>query len=64
MISKKLFTTLFNLWSLVPATRLLQSFIISKDEHLELYWKTEPNSFFANDCTDVRLKKWLANMDI
>ena len=43
---------------------LLQNFIISNDEDLELYLKTEPNSFFVNNCTDVGLKSWPANMDI
>ena len=37
---------------------------ISKDEHLELHLKRQPNSCFANSYPDGGLKDWPANMDI
>ena len=37
---------------------------ISKDEHLELHLKREPNFCFVNNYFDVCLKAWQANTDI
>ena len=37
---------------------------ISKDEHLELHLKRQPNSCFVNSYPDGGLKDWPANMDI
>ena len=37
---------------------------VSKDEDFELHLKRLPNSCFVNNCFDVGLKAWLANMDI
>ena len=41
-----------------------RAFSISKDDDLELHLKREPNSCFANNCFDVGLKPWQANMNI